>query len=136
MTEDEVITNIDALVNDALKGEHTKFEFIKNTNQLLFAYLCRRDRRKVVDLFKKLQKDFIKEYCKEIKFDLQDYDLVFTIKQLELVIDFYSKEAATLTEMITEYKEYLFSGHIFSSIIMGNERADEDLIDYRFKYLK
>lgn len=128
MTNEEIFNE---LIAQALEGKHTPFEFIRNFSQLLFALDCRRDRKNLLKLFQKLEKDFIKEYTNQIRSNSQDINLVTSIKQLATVKDYYIKEVNILSDMVSEYKAYVLNGHI-TDTILGIERAEEDLYDFRF----
>lgn len=128
INEEEIFTE---LVEQALEGKHTSFEFIKNFDQFLFAIGCWKDRKNLVKLFKQLEKEFIKEYVEQIKTSEQDFNLIASIKQVATVKEYYKEEAAILAEMIKEYKAYVLNGHIVSTIV-GIDRREEDLYDFRF----
>ena len=119
------------LVNKALEGKHSDFEFIKNIYMLKTARLYRRGLKKVIKVFKALIKGLIKAYSKGILNETDKLDMIMAIKQFEVCLNYYKKEHAIAKDMLTEYREYVLHGHILKQLVFLSDRPEEECIDYR-----
>lgn len=118
------------LVKKALTEDNSKFEFIRNLEMLRVAKLYRSSIRKVIKVFKNLVKSLTKEYADQISDDKQSLEVIMAIKQFDACLAYYKKELRIAKDMISEYKTYVFSGHILDTLF-GSYRPDCECIDYR-----
>ena len=119
------------LVNKALEGKHSDFEFIKNISMLKTARLYRRGVKKVIKVFKALIKGLIKAYSKGILNETDRLDMILALKQFEVCLNYYKKEHAIAKDMLAEYREYVLHGHILKQLVFLSDRPEEECIDYR-----
>ena len=110
------------LVDQAMHGEHSKFEFIKNLEELHVVNIYIRGTSKIVKAFKQLRKTLLKAYIAE---DSNNVETIMAIKQFKRCMDYYEKELRTAKSMRAEYKEYVLAGH-FLDTILGINRADKE----------
>jgi hypothetical protein len=118
------------LVAKALTDENSKFEFIRNLDMLRVTRFYKSSVKKVVKIFKDLVNGLTRDYAKQIYNDKQALEVIMSIKQFEACRDYYQKEYAVAKDMISEYKTYVFSGHILNTVLGGN-RPDFECVDYR-----
>lgn len=118
------------LVKKALEGKQSNFEFIRNLEMLHVAKLYRSSIRKVIKIFKDLVKSLTKEYADQISDDKQSLEVIMAIKQFDTCLAYYKKELRIAKDMISEYKTYVFSGHVLDALF-GGYRPDYECVDYR-----
>jgi len=119
------------LVKKALEGKQSNFEFIRDLEMLKVARLYKIGTRKVFRVFKSLHKALIKVYAKDVLTDEQKLEMIMSIKQFEICCEYYKKECAIAKDMISEYKTYVFSGHILAQLFFNGVRPDNECVDYR-----
>jgi len=118
------------LVKKALEGKQSNFEFIRSYGMLSVARLYRKGTKRVAKVFKNLCKEILDNYSKLIITDEQKIDMLLAYKQFESCRDYYLKEYAIAKDMISEYRTYVFSGHILE-MLSGGYRSDYECVDYR-----
>ena len=123
------------LVKKALEGKQSNFEFIRSYEMLKVARLYRTGTKKVYKVFKDLHKALLEAYAKDVVTDSQKLEVLMSIKQFEICFEYYKKENAIAKDMISEYKTYVFSGHILDTML-GGYRPDSECVDYRKLPLK
>ena len=127
MTEEEESDFYVALALVAMKGEHRKFEFIR----------CW-EHRKIVRLYKKGLKIVIKRFKelkalneKLIKAGKGSFTSLVLCRQFNICVKFYKKELHTINDMLSEYREYICSGHLLDTFVLPRLRTEDELVDYR-----
>jgi hypothetical protein len=81
-------------------------------------------------MFKKLYEATYKTYLKQVELGDQDVETLMALKQFKHCMEFYADEAKIIDDMLDEYSEYLFSGHLLD-MLLGRIRSEEDLWDHR-----
>ena len=119
------------LVKKALKGKQSDFEFIRTYETCKVARYYKISVKRVSKVFKTLYKKLMKTYAKDIMTDEQKLEMLMSMKQFEICYDYYKKEYELAKDMLSEYRAYLTSGHIFDQLIMNGVRSDDDCVDYR-----
>ena len=119
------------LVKKALEGKQSDFEFIRTYEMCKTARYYKISVKRVSKVFKALYKKLTKTYTKDIMTDEQKLEMLMSIKQFEICYDYYKKEYELAKDMLSEYRAYLTSGHIFDQLIMNGVRSDNDCVDYR-----
>ena len=119
------------LVNKALKGKQSDFEFIRTYEAFKVAKLYKISVKKVYKTFKTVYKKLMKTYAKDILTDEQQLEMLMSMKHFEICYDYYKKEYKLAKDMLSEYHAYLASGHIFDQLVMNNVRPDDECVDYR-----
>ena len=119
------------LVKKALKGKQSDFEFIRTYEMCKTARYYKISVKKVSKVFKTLYKKLMKTYAKDIMTDEQKLEMLMSIKQFEICYDYYKKEYELAKDMLSEYRAYLTSGHIFDQLVLNSVRSDDDCVDYR-----
>ena len=123
------------LVKKALKGKQSDFEFIRTYEACKVARYYKISVKRVYKNFKTLYKKLMKTYAKDIMADEQKLEMLMSMKQFEICYDYYKKEYELAKDMLSEYRAYLTSGHIFDQLIMNDVRSDDDCVDYRDRKL-
>lgn len=118
------------LVSKALKKDKSKFEFIKSLEELFVVNTYISGVKKVVKMFKNLYSQLQAQYVKEIESDSTNIATLVNLVRFKHCREFYEAEIALAKDMRNEYKAYVFGGHFIDTVI-GNQRADEDLVDFR-----
>lgn len=109
------------LIEKALEGTHSKFEFIQSMNDFNMA-------RQLAKALNKLTKGFYKSIRKLQKQD--NFENEDIIKLLKKCANFYKVELAITKDMIDEFKVYMEYGH-FVDMLLGEIRPEQDLVDFR-----
>ena len=119
------------LVKKALKGKQSDFEFIRTYEVCKTARLYKSSVKRVFKAFKTLYKKLMKTYAKDILTGEQKLEMLMSMKQFEICYDYYKKECEIAKDMLSEYRSYLSSGHIFDQLVLNNVRPDDECVDYR-----
>ena len=119
------------LVKKALKGKQSDFEFIRTYEMCKVARYYKISVKKVSKVFKTLYKKLMKTYAKDIMAGEQKLEMLMSIKQFKICYDYYKKEYELAKDMLSEYRAYLTSGHIFDQLVMSGVRSEDDCVDYR-----
>ena len=119
------------LVNKALKGKQSDFEFIRTYEMCKVARYYKISVKKVSKTFKILYKKLMKTYTKDILADEQQLEMLMSMMQFKICYDYYKKEYELAKDMLSEYHAYLSSGHIFDQLVFNSVRPDDECVDYR-----
>ena len=121
----------EAVVKKALSGKHSDFEFIRTYEDCKTARLYKISVKRLSKVFKNLYKKLVKSYAKDIMTDEQKLEMLMSMKQFKICHDYFEKEREIAKDMLSEYRAYLTSGHIFDQLVMNGVRSDDDCVDYR-----
>ena len=119
------------LFNTALTSKNMEFEFIRCWEHRRVAKYYLNGLKKILRDFKKVAKaqDQLVKALKEAgKLDI--LNLKFA-DQLHECVKFYKKECAIVKDMLSEYREYVCSGHLIDTFLFPRLRTDYELVDYR-----
>ena len=119
------------LVKKALGGKQSDFEFIRTYEACKTARLYKSSVKRVYKTFKTLYKKLMKTYAKDIMTDEQKLEMLMSMKQFEICYNYFKKECEIAKDMLSEYRAYLSSGHIFDQLALNNVRPDDECVDYR-----
>ena len=119
------------LVKKALKGKQSDFEFIRTYEACKTARLYKSSVKRVSKTFKTLYKKLMKTYAKDIMTDEQKLEMLMSMKQFEICYNYFKKECEIAKDMLSEYRAYLSSGHIFDQLVLNSVRPDDECVDYR-----
>ena len=119
------------LVKKALKGKQSDFEFIRTYEMCKVARYYKISVKRVYKTFKTLYKKLMKTYAKDILTGEQKLEMLMSMKQFEICYDYYKKEYELAKDMLSEYRAYLSSGHIFDQLVLNGVRSDDECVDYR-----
>ena len=119
------------LVKKALKGKQSDFEFIRTYEMCKVARYYKISVKRVSKTFKTLYKKLMKTYAKDILTGEQKLEMLMSMKQFEICYDYYKKEYELAKDMLSEYRAYLSSGHIFDQLVLNSVRSDDECVDYR-----
>ena len=118
------------LIKKALTGENSKFEFLRCWSDRLVIKQYLVGVNTVLKLFKTVEETAYKTYIEQIKMNIQDVGVVLALKQFRQCRDYYKKEKQIAKDMLSEYRAYVFGGHIWDTLV-GNIRKEKDLVDFR-----
>ena len=121
----------DELVKKALKGKQSDFEFIRTYEMCKVARYYKTSTKRVSKAFKILYKKLMKTYAKDILTGEQQLEMLMSMKQFEICYHYYKKECEIAKDMLSEYRAYLSSGHIFDQLVLNDIRPDDECVDYR-----
>ena len=119
------------LVKQALKGKQSDFEFIRTYEMCKVVRYYKISVKRVYKTFKTLYKKLMKTYAKDILTGEQKLEMLMSMKQFEICYDYYKKEYELAKDMLSEYRAYLSSGHIFDQLVLNSVRSDDECVDYR-----
>lgn len=119
------------LINElVIKQNFTEFQFLRNIyqrNEVKRRYVQIKFCRK---LLKNSAEASLKDYLNNLEKDNDQFESLVVYSDTNVIIEAFSREIGTLLNMLDEFYEYTLSGHIFD-ILLGGDRADEDLRDFR-----
>ena len=119
------------LVKKALGGKQSDFEFIRTYEMCKVARDYKISVKRVSKTFKTIYKKLMKTYAKDILVGEQKLEMLMSMKQFEICYDYYKKEYELAKDMLSEYRAYLSSGHIFDQLVLNDIRPDDECVDYR-----
>jgi len=119
------------LTANALHGEHSKFEFIRNWDMRCAVKMYKNGLKHVVRVYKNLCKSFKKQYTLEIADGALDIKTLLAYKQFEACYAYYNKELIIAKDILNEHLEYMFSGHLLDTFLFNRTRTPFECIDYR-----
>ena len=119
------------LVKKALGGKQSDFEFIRTYEMCKTARLYKSSVKRVYKAFKTLYKKLMKTYAKDIMTDEQKLEMLMSMKQFKVCYNYFKKECEIAKDMLSEYRAYLFSWHIFDQLVLNSVRPDDECVDYR-----
>ena len=119
------------LVKKALGGKQSDFEFIRTYEMCKVARYYKISTKRVSKAFKALYKKLMKTYAKDILTGEQKLEMLMSMKQFEICYNYYKKEYELAKDMLSEYRAYLSSGHIFDQLVLNGVRPDDECVDYR-----
>ena len=119
------------LVNKALKGKQSDFEFIRTYEMYKVARYYKISVKRVSKTFKILYKKLMKTYTKDILTDEQQLEMLMSMMQFKICYNYYKKECEIAKDMLSEYRAYLSSGHIFDQLVLNGIRSEDECVDYR-----
>lgn len=110
------------LVERAKHGEHTEFEHLRFFSEYIAGRVIYRSIKIVIADLKYSAKNLFKLYCKGIKHQQTDINLLLAYKQFQLAIDFYKEEANITKDILKDYENYMWAGDFLKDLISGKER--------------
>ena len=126
-TEEKFFTD---LVERAVKGKQSDFEFIRSWQERTAVKTYQIGVAAIIRIFNNLCDSTYKTYLKQIQTGSQDLQTILALKQFKQCLAFYKMEYKITADMIKEYSEYIWNGHIIDTLL-GNYRAEKDLWDHR-----
>ena len=120
------------LVDRALKGKQSDFEFIRSWQERQAVKTYRFGIDAVIKIFTNLCDSTYKTYVEQIRTGSQDLETLLALKQFKQCLRFYTHERDVARDMLKEHEEYIWNWHIIDTLI-GNYRTEEDLWDHRGK---
>ena len=123
------------LVKKALGGKQSDFEFIRTYEMCKVARYYKISVKRVYKTFKTLYKKLMKTYAKDILTGEQKLEMLMSMKQFEICYDYYKKEYELAKDMLSEYRAYLTSGHIFDKRVLNCVIPDGECVKYRDRKL-
>ena len=121
----------EAVVKKALGGKQSDFEFIRTYEACKTARLYKASVKRLSKVFKNLYKKLMKTYAKDIMTDEQKLEMLMSMKQFKVCYNYFKKECEIAKDMLSEYRAYLSSGHIFDQLVLNSVRPDDECVDYR-----
>lgn len=118
------------LVDRALKGKQSDFEFIRSWQERRAVRTYRFGVEAIIKIFINLGDSTYKTYVEQIRTGSQDLETLLALKQFKQCLRFYTQERDIARDMLKEHAEYIWNWHIIDTLI-GNYRPEEDLWDHR-----
>lgn len=127
----------EALLRNVQENRHQPWEFIKSTRMCKAAKIYRSAMEKIADSFAKQARGFMQKYLDGLKAGTPDVKFLITYRDFKLCADFYEQEVKTCDDMLDEYRCFFNANWHFITIgLLGFERREEDMVDYRTLPLK
>lgn len=119
------------LINElVIEQNFTEFQFLRNIyqrNEVKRRYVQIKFCRK---LLRNSAAKALKDYLSNLEKDNDQFESLVIYSDTNVIIEAFSREIGILLNILDEFYEYTLSGHIFS-VLLGNDRAEEDLRDFR-----
>lgn len=119
------------LINELVVEQNfTEFQFLRNIyqrNEVKRRYVQIKFCRK---LLRNSAASALKDYLNSLGKDNDQFESLVIYSDTNIIIEAFSREIGTLLNMLDEFYEYTLSGHVFD-VLLGGDRADEDLRDFR-----
>lgn len=121
----------EALTEKALSGEHTKFEYVRNITEWGVLRKAKSGLKKVIELYELIKSSMYKTYCKQVLVGEQDFNLIYSLRQIMECKVFYENELLIVQDMLEEYDAYVGSGHFMDQVLFGRNRETWHMWDHR-----
>lgn len=131
ITSQEQAELFSALIEKALTDEHNSWEFIKNITEFGIIKKTQKGLYKVIELFDRITDSLLKEYCKQLKLERADFDLLVAVKQYQHCKLFYERELELVCDMLDEYDSYIGHGYFLDQFLWRRTREPWHLWDHR-----
>jgi hypothetical protein len=118
------------IIDHAKSAKLTEFQFIRNWSSYKYYQGKRRSYKLLVKDLSEGCARLINTYCNSLDFGEGDFNKLLAYHQMQKVLQFYSKELDTITNMVYEYDAYLMESRLLYAFF-GGYRSDEDLRDFR-----
>ena len=115
----EILLN---LIDHAKAGRHTKFEQLRFFNEYAGARITYRATEKIVVVLEESADTLFKNYCKAVKQQQADVNLLLAYKQLQQAVNFYKEESRIIKDILIDYENYLWEGNFVKAFLFGEER--------------
>jgi hypothetical protein len=113
----------------ANSGNNLKFEYIIHLDEYFMLNKYKKALKKIVQNYNNVAWKLYDKYCGLVStysnIDL-DLDSLLTIKACENCINYYTKDINTLSDMLQEFRSYIFNGHFISTILNNETRSISD----------
>lgn len=119
------------LLAKAAKNDHSSFILLRSPAEYRAARQYYKATSSAAAEFRLIRRALIKEHCKALSAGSCDTEAILAAKNLEFAVKFYEDEAEIMHDMLKEYRTYLLSGHLISTVLLNAYRSDEDCVDYR-----
>ena len=122
-------------MNKACNEKNTEFEYIDSLEEY---FLIRRFRKALIQIVKNYETHRVtlyNNYCKLVEtYENDDESLtaLLTVKACEKCISYYKIEIETISNMLEEYRYYLFCGHFLEQVWRNDYRPKENFWDHRY----
>lgn len=120
------------LVQRVLTDEHDNLPLIKSWNEYIATKTLVKALRKLVQSYSQTASGLLKDYLLQVQTASGDVSYIVSSKTATYCATYYKIEIYNLKDRIDEFEYYMIKGNFFY-IIQGNERPQEDLIDWRKK---
>jgi hypothetical protein len=119
------------LVSVALTNKNMDFEFIRCLEHRKVVKIYIKGVKKVVKFFKNISKLADKAAKLAMQDPQIDLSVIMAAKEFRHCKNYYIKELKIAKDMLSEYREYVCSGHLIDTFILPRWRPDEECVDYR-----
>lgn len=121
-----------AMLEHALNDAPTEFRLLSSADEFFGAKSVAKACRKLAKRLYKTVRRTTRDYAEGIRFgDEESIVEILSIKQVKDCADFYFREYETLKDMISEFRCYVRYGHRIRMLLLGEERPEEDMTDWR-----
>lgn len=110
------------LIDHALTNEHTKFEQLRFFDDYAGARVAYRSIKKVIGVLEDSACNLFNTYCKAVRKQQADVNLLLAYRQIQQVIIFYKEEQKILKNTLEDYEDYLREGNFIKAAIFGEMR--------------
>lgn len=131
-TENEAEELSKAIYERAASGDSTKFRLLSSTSEARGCRLARRASKALAKHLRRRVESYSAELIASMSDDCRDsIQGAVALRGLIACADFYEAEANTLKDMLDEWRCYLKYGHLLRVGLLGFQRPEEDMVDWR-----
>lgn len=131
-TENEAEELSKAIYERAASGDSTEFRLISSIDEASGCKLAYKANKALARHLRKRVESYSAELGLAMTADCRDsVQGVVALRGLIACADFYKAEADTLRDMLSEWRCYLRYGHMLRMGLLGFQRPEEDMVDWR-----
>lgn len=126
-------------MDKAHKEKNTEFEYIDSLQEYFLIKSYQKALKQIVKNYNLHKDSLYHTYCKLVEsYENDDKSLtaLLTVKACEKCINYYIIEIETISNMLEEYRYYIYSGHFLEQIWRNDYRPKENFWDHRYKKLE
>lgn len=124
------------LMQVAMENKHMGFEYIRNWEMRKLCKHQKKGLKTVLEFFKTAIESAQDKWLWEIANNKIDMRTPIMIGELKHCLNYYKEEYKTVTEMLKEHKEYMFSFHLIDTFVLNRWRPDSECYDHRYLFKK
>lgn len=121
---------ISDLIEEALSGEPTTFEFIKSVPEFIRFRYRSYSLKNIIKILSSCSKRLFKSYCAAIEAGDEQSTKLLACATIDKAVEFYTRERLTIDQMLGEYEAYLMTGNQLDFVLF-RQRKESKMWDHR-----
>lgn len=125
----DVSKNLALIIDAAMSGKHIQEEFIRSIDEFNVASAYRTGLLKILKGFNQAVRHCQRDYIKSVEDGSNIFESLIIYLQFKQCQEFYKTEIKLVSDLMTEYFNYVCAGNIISTLL-GVRRPEKDLVKY------